>query len=109
MKSRARECPHCHRQVSIKVCSRYLLRGTAYTVYCNHCNTELALVREPVPFQWCTLAGFLSTVVPAEYFLYVQKLGLARSLSYAALIGILGVCIVSVLVFKGIRFRIAGI
>lgn len=109
MELKARECPHCHHQVSMTVCSKYFLRGTAYTVYCNHCNTELALVKEPVPFQWCVFAGFLSTVIPAEYFLYVQKLGLARSLSYAALIGVLGVGIVCMLVLKGIRFRIADI
>ncbi len=109
MELKARECPHCHRLVSMKVCSKYILCGTAYTVCCNHCNTELALVKQPVPFQWCMFAGFLSTVIPAEYFLYVQNLGLARSLLYAALIGLLGVGIVSILVLKGIRFKIADI
>lgn len=48
MELKARECPHCHRQVSLQVCSKYLLRGTNYTVRCNHCNTELALVKEPL-------------------------------------------------------------
>lgn len=106
MNLKARECPHCHRLVSIKVCSKYLLRGTAYTIHCNHCNTELALIKEPVPFKWCPFVGFISTAIPAEYFLLVQKLSLAKSLTYAATIGVLGIIIISGLTFKRSYFKI---
>lgn len=105
MRLKVRECPHCHRLVSIKVCSKYLLRGTAFTVYCNHCNTELALTKEPIPFKWCLLAGFLSTMVPAEFFLYVLKLGLVKSLLCAALIGIIVIGVISLLILGRIRFK----
>lgn len=108
MELKARECPHCRRSVSIKTCSKYLLRGTAYTVRCDHCNTELALIKEPVPFKWCPFAGFAGTVIPAEYFLIVQKLGLAKSLSYAALCGLFVVVIISILTFKRCYFKIAN-
>ena len=107
MELKARGCPHCHRSISIKTCSKYLLRGTAYTVRCDHCNTELALVKEPVPFKWCPFAGFASTVIPAEYVLVVQELGLAKSLSYAALFGLFSVIIISILTFKRSYFKIA--
>ncbi len=105
MRLKVRECPYCHRLVSIKVCSKYLLRGTVYTVYCNHCNTELALTKEPIPFKWCLLAGFLSTMVPAEFFLYVLKLGLVKSLLCAALIGIIVIGVISLLILGRIRFK----
>lgn len=106
MAQKARECPHCHRLVSIGTCSTYLLRGTAYTIHCDHCNTELALVKEPVPFKWCPLMGFLSGVIPAEYFLYIKNLGLARSLSYAAVFGVFGLAIIVVLTFQRSYFKI---
>lgn len=105
MNLKERECPHCRRQVSVGVCSRYFLRGTAYTVRCNHCDTELALVKEPIPFKWCPFAGFLSAVIPAEYFLFVRHLGLAKSLSYAAVCSAATVCIIAVLTIKRIYFK----
>lgn len=106
MELKERECPHCHGQVSLKVCRKYILRGTAYTVRCNHCNTELALVKEPIPFKWCPFMGFVSTAVPAEYFLFIRKLGFARSMTYAALIGIFCLGIIILLTFKRIRFKV---
>lgn len=105
MDLRPRECPCCHRLVSTKVCSKYILHGTSYTVRCNHCNAELALVKVPMPFTWCLFAGFMSTTIPAEYFLFVQKLGLAKSLSYAALIGACGIAIIAMLTFQRIYFK----
>lgn len=88
MELKARECPHCHRIVSIGVCSAYFFHGTAYHIHCNHCDAELALVKEPVPFKWCPFIGLMSTTIPAVYFLFVLELGCGRSMSYAALIGL---------------------
>ena len=105
MNPKARECPHCRRQVSVEVCSKYFLRGTAYTVRCNHCDTELALIREPVPFKWCPLAGFLSVVIPGEYFLFVRHICLIKSLTYAALFGILTIGVIAFYTIKRIYFK----
>ncbi len=109
MEINARECPYCHRPVSLKVCAKYLLRGTAYTIRCNHCDTELALIREPIPFKWCCCAGFISTAIPAEYFLFIKRLGLIRSLGYAAVIGMIVLFIISVMILKNCRFKVTEI
>lgn len=107
MKLKARECPHCHRLVSLKICSKYLLRGTAYTIRCNHCNTELALQKEPIPFNLCSFIGLLSTVIPAVYFLFIIRLGFDKSILYAAIIGLFAVIIISILTFNRSYFKIA--
>ncbi len=106
MEQKARECPHCHRKISIKNCSTYLLRGTATTIHCDHCNTELALIKEPIPFKWCPLIGFLSTFIPAEYFLFIKNLSFAKSMSYAAMIGVVAIIIIGVLTFRRSYFKI---
>ncbi len=105
MELKARECPHCHRQVSLQVCSKYLLRGTNYTVRCNHCNTELALVKEPIPFNYCVMAGFLSGVIPAQYCLYILKMGLIQSMTYAIMLGLIAEIVCIMLTFKKIKFK----
>ncbi len=107
MELKARECPHCHQKVSINVCSEYFLHGTAYEVHCNHCNTGLMLIKEPIPFKWCPLAGFLCVVIPAEYFLYIKNLGLIESLSYAAIFGMFGLLVCMILTLNRIYFKIA--
>lgn len=107
MQLKARECPHCHQMVSINVCSEYFLHGSLYVVHCNHCNTRLTLTKEPIPFKWCPIAGFLCGLIPAEYFLLIRKLGLTESLSYAALIGILGIIVCMIFTLNKIYFKIA--
>lgn len=104
---KARECPHCHRKVSINVCSEYFLHGTAYEVNCNHCNTRLTLTKEPIPFKWCPLAGFLCGIIPAEYFFFIRNLDLIQSLSYSAFIGALGILVCMILTLNKIYFKIA--
>lgn len=106
MELKARECPHCHRMVSIKTCSTYFLRGTAYHIRCNHCNAELALINEPVPFKWCPLIGYMSTVIPAVYFLFVRKFGFVESMSYAAIIGLLAVVTIAILTIEKCYFKV---
>lgn len=108
MELKARECPHCHKMVSINVCSEYFLHGSAYVVQCNHCDTRLTLVKEPIPFKWCPFAGFLCGIIPAEYFLFIKKLGLVESLSYAAFIGILGLLVCMILTLTKIYFKVAN-
>lgn len=105
MELKARECPCCHRTVALKTCSKYLLRGTAYHIHCDHCNAELALIKEPIPFNWCTFIGFLSTTIPAVYFLFFLRLGFNKSMSYAALFGLLAILIISILTFKRSYFK----
>lgn len=107
MELNARECPHCHQLVSFRVYSKYFLHGKAYTVNCNHCNTKLTLIKEPIPFKWCPFAGFLCGLIPAEYFLFIQKLNLVKSLSYAASIGIVGLLICMILTLNKIYFKVA--
>lgn len=105
MELKARECPHCHGMVSIRICSAYLLHGTAYYIRCNHCNAELALVKEPVQFKWCPFIGMISTVIPAVYFLFVQKLEFVQSMSKAALIGLLAIITIAALTLDRCYFR----
>lgn len=106
MKLKARECPHCHHIVSLRTCSKYLLRGTGYSIHCNHCNKELALIKEPIPFKWCPFIGSLSTVIPAVYFLFFLKLGFDRSMLYAAIFGLFAIITISILTFKRSYFKI---
>lgn len=105
MNLKSRECPNCHRLVSIKTCSTYFLHGTSRSVHCNHCDTELMLPKEPIPFKWCVFAGFVCGVVPAEYFLYIRQLGLSKSLLYATLIGLLGLVVCMILILNKIYFK----
>ena len=82
------------------------LRGTAYHIRCNHCNAELALIKEPVPFKWCPLVGYMSTVIPAVYFLFVRKLGFVESMLYAAIIGLLAVVTIAILTIERCYFKV---
>ena len=104
---KSRECPECHKFVSYKICSEYIVYGTSHVVRCNHCNTALSLKREPLPFKWCVFAGFASTVIPANLCLYVLKLDIVRSLAYASFFGILSVIVCSILTLKKIYFKVA--
>ena len=65
-----RECPYCHKEISLKRCFLYIYRGTNYPTRCNHCSHKIMLVREPVPFIYCVCAGFLSIYIPTSLFLY---------------------------------------
>lgn len=85
-KLKPRECPHCQQKVSLKICSRYFLNGTNHIVRCNHCNTPLKLIKEPIPFQWCFSIGLWGIILPSYYFLFIKGLGLGVSLAYALLI-----------------------
>ena len=50
-------------------------------------------------------AGFVCGVVPAEYFLFILKLGLAKSLLFALLIGLLGLVVRMILILNKIYFK----
>lgn len=67
---RVRECPYCHKQISFSKCSIYFLRGTAFSIRCNHCNKSISLEKEPIPVKACWVAGFASIVVPMNFCLY---------------------------------------
>ena len=73
---------------------------------CNHCNTELALVKEPLPFNYCVMAGFLSGVIPAQYCLYILKTGFIKGMLCGALSGLMCLAVISILVFKNIRYKL---
>ncbi len=102
---KARECPFCHQEVSFKECSSYFLYGTDHTIRCNHCNRKLALTREPIPFNLCVNAGFVMGVIPAVYFLFIQKLGFVRSMTYTVMLCLLMIVIVSILTYRRIYFK----
>lgn len=107
MRHKTQECPNCHRKVSLRLCMNYLLHGTSYRIRCNHCNAELSLLREPIPFKWCPLIGFLSTVVPAEFMLFYLNLSLLKSLIYSALIGSIVIMLMSIYTIRKIKFRVS--
>ena len=77
-----RECPYCHETVSLKRCLKYLLKGTDYDTVCDHCGRSIKLAKEPFPFKYGFLIGFLSMVLPMNLFLYIYHLPFLQSLLY---------------------------
>ena len=102
---RNRECPYCHKEISLKRCFLYIYRGTNYPTRCNHCSHKVMLVREPVPFMYCVCAGFLSIYIPTSLFLYFYHFSFWKaalcSLPFALICFI--VCVV--LTFKRLFFK----
>lgn len=108
MELKARECPYCHHPIALKRCATYFLRGTAYHIHCNHCDSELALIKEPIPFQWSPFIGCMSTVLPATYCLFVLRLGFLQSMAYAVISGLIAIIIVAIITLKRSYFKIAS-
>lgn len=76
-----RECPYCHKKVSLRKCIKYIIKGTKYSTTCNHCGQQLWLEKEPLPFMYCVSAGFFIMYLPMQFFLYYCNLGFIDSVS----------------------------
>lgn len=63
-----RECPYCHKKVSLRKCIKYIIKGTKYSTTCNHCGQQLWLEKEPLPFMYCVSAGFFIMYLPMQFF-----------------------------------------
>lgn len=101
---KARECPYCHEIISLRRCLKYMYRGTNYTTVCNHCNRSVKLEKEPVPFIYCVVAGFLSIYLPMQVFLYVCKMSFVQSLIYSLPFIVACISVIIFLTFRRMRF-----
>lgn len=63
-----RECPYCHKKVSLRKCIKYIIKGTKYSTTCNHCGQQLWLEKEPLPFMYCVSTGFFIMYLPMQFF-----------------------------------------
>lgn len=99
-----RECPYCHRKVSIWLSSFYLFRGTDYSINCNHCHKKIKPKKEPVSFLYCVCAGFLSVVLPVDYCVYMRKEDFVHSVLFALPFFILVEIIILFLILKRIEY-----
>lgn len=99
-----RECPYCHKRISILRCSRFLFRGTNYTILCNNCNKEVKLLKEPIPFIYTVFAGALVSYLSMQFFIYFMKLDFLNSLFCSIPVFVLGELVVMVIILKKIRF-----
>ena len=90
-----RECPYCHKKVSLRKCIKYIIRGTKYSTTCNHCGQQLWLEKEPLPFMYCVSAGFFIMYLPMQFFLYYRNLGFIDSVLYC-----LPIAVVSDVIFS---------
>lgn len=79
---KARECPYCHKKISIYKCSYYFFRGTNYSIHCNHCKEEVKLLKEPISFNYCFLLGICISYGFMNLFLYILKIDFFNSLLY---------------------------
>lgn len=101
---KARECPYCHKRISISRCSYYFWRGTDYSIHCNHCHKEVWLEREPIPFMYCVCAGFIVTVLPMNFFLYYMKFGFLKSMLYTLPIFTIAEIVIMILTLRKMKF-----
>ena len=100
-----RECPHCHKKVSIRNCIKYILRGTNYSTTCNHCGRKLWLIKEPIPFMYCVFAGFLMMYLPMQYFLYYCEMDFLHSMLYCLPLAFITEVVCSILILYRIYFK----
>ena len=61
-KLRFRECPHCHKLISRKNCSFYIMKGSKYPITCEHCGKEV----QPSVVAWPFRVGFFFGVLAAD-------------------------------------------
>ena len=99
-----RECPHCHKSISLRNTSIYLLRGTKHIIRCNHCHNEVRPSKEPMPFNTSVVGGFLSVVIPLQICLYYFRIDFLGSLLIASIFWIFWCIIVSLCTFTRIEF-----
>lgn len=93
-----RECPYCHKKVSLRKCIKYIIKGTKYSTTCNHCGQQLWLEKEPLPFMYCVSAGFFMMYLPMQFFLYYCNLDFIDSVLYCLPIAVVAEAICSIVV-----------
>lgn len=77
---KARECPYCHQRISIKACSRYILKGKYHPIKCDHCHKEVWPPQEPIPNVLWGLVGSFTTVWVMYFFMFFMHFGFLLSL-----------------------------
>lgn len=100
-----RECPYCHKKVSLRKCIKYIIKGTKYSTTCNHCGQQLWLEKEPLPFMYCVSVGFFIMYLPMQFFLYYCNLGFIDSVLYCLPIAVVAEAICLIVVLYKIYFR----
>lgn len=101
---KSRECPYCHKKVSLRKCIKYIIKGTKYSTICNHCGKQLWLEKEPLPFLYCVSAGFFIMYLSMQFFLYYCNLGFIDSVLYCLPIAVVSEAICSIVVLYRIYF-----
>lgn len=103
-KLKYRECPHCHKLISRKNCSFYLLKGSKYPITCNHCGKEVQPSGEAWPFRVGFFIGFAAVVISMKYFLYLNY-SFLDSLKKSIPFILLGFLLSGIITVEFIRFR----
>lgn len=99
-----RECPYCHKRISVLKCSYYFLRGTDYSIHCNHCHKEVWLAKEPIPFMYCVCVGFILAVIPMNFFLYYMKFDFLKSAICCLPIFAIAAFVIMIVILRKIKF-----
>jgi hypothetical protein len=103
-KLRFRECPHCHKLISRKNCSFYIIKGSKYPITCNHCGKEVQPSVEAWPFRVGFFFGFLGIVAPTKYYLW-QGNGFWESVMKAIPFFLLALAVNGIVNVEFIKFK----
>jgi endogenous inhibitor of DNA gyrase (YacG/DUF329 family) len=103
-KLRFRECPHCHKLISRKSCSFYIMKGSKYPIACEHCGKKVQPSVEAWPFRVGFFFGVLSGVIPTKYYLakgFSFWASASKTIPYFLLaLAVTGIVIVEFIKFK---------
>ena len=102
---KTRECPYCHKKVSISNCFKYIIRGTKYSTTCNHCEHEIWLEKEPLPFTYCVVVGFLIIYIPLQFCIYYLHMDFISSVIYCMPLAVIAEIASIILTLKRIYFK----
>ena len=100
-----RECPFCHKKISLRHCLLYIYRGINHSTTCNHCGKEVKLIKEPVPFIYCVCAGLLSVYLPSYFLIYQFHWTFIKAILSCLPIVIFSFIICTILTFKNLFFK----
>ena len=107
-KLRFRECPYCHKLISRKSCSFYIMKGSKYPITCEHCGKEVQPSVEAWPFRVGFFFGVLSGVIPTKYYLakgFSFWASASKTIPYFLLaLAVTGIVIVEFIKFKKTDF-----
>lgn len=63
-----RECPYCHKKVSLRKCIKYIIKGTKYSTTCNHCGQQLWVGKGTATFYVLCFCRFFYNVLAYAIF-----------------------------------------